>query len=233
MPLSLSVELARQPRRSRLPRRRARLARGEPARRRPRASGAARSTTPATPGLTWPEEYGGQGAPYSAPGDRARGVRARRGAAAHGRDRPRHGRADDHGPRHRGAEARYLAEDPLGRGDLVPGLLRAGRRLRPLRRCARAIDDQRRPLRRQRPEGLVVVRAHRRLLHPRRPQRPRLRAARGPHVPDRRHARARASRCGRCGRSPARRSSTRSSSPTSRCRARTCSARSAAAGRWR
>ena len=74
----------------------------------------------------------------------------------------------------------------------------------------------RRPLRRQRPEGLVVVRAHRRLLHPRRPQRPGLRAPRGPHVRDRRHERARASRCGRCARSPARRSSTRSSSPTSK-----------------
>ena len=32
-------------------------------------------------------------------------------------------------------KARYLAEDPLGRGDLVPGLLRAGRRLRPRRRA--------------------------------------------------------------------------------------------------
>ena len=42
-----------------------------------------------------------------------------------------------------------------------------------------------------------------------------------------------ASRSGRCARSPASPSSTRSSSPTSRCRCRTGSARRARAGRWR
>ena len=37
---------------------------------------------------------------------------------------------------------RYLREDPLLRGDLVPGLLRAGRRLGPGRRCStRAVSD--------------------------------------------------------------------------------------------
>ena len=81
-------------------------------------------------GLTWPKEYGGSGAPYPAPGDLPRGDRARRGAAAHERDRARDGRPDDHRPRHRGAEGALPPEDPVGRGDLVPGLLRARRRLR-------------------------------------------------------------------------------------------------------
>ena len=62
---------------------------------------------------------------------------------------------------------------------------------------------------------------------------PALRAPRRPHLPDRRHEGARRRGAPAARRSPARPSSTRSSSPTSRCRARTCSARSAAAGRWR
>ena len=125
-----------------------------------------------------------------APGDPARGARRGAGAGAHRRDRPRDGGADDHRPRHRRAEDALPAEDPLGRGDLVPGLLRAGRRLRPRRR-AHARRAPRRPLRRQRPEGLVVVRAPRRLVHPRHAQRPGRPALPGAHVPDRRHARAR------------------------------------------
>ena len=71
----------------------------------------------------------------------------------------------------------------------MPGVLGARRRLRPRGR-PHLRAARRRPLRRRRPEGLVVVRAHRRLLHPPRAQRPGLRAARRPHVPDRRHARA-------------------------------------------
>ena len=147
-------------------------------------------------GLTWPEEYGGKGAPYS-----HQAIALEEFARA---EAPPHmgviglGMAGPtimaHGTEEQ--KQRYLVEDPVGRGDLVPGLLRARRRLRPL---GGAHADRRpgRPLRRQRPEGLVVVRAHRRLLHPRRPQRPGLRAARGPHVRDRRHEGARASRCGR------------------------------------
>ena len=111
-----------------------------------------------------------------APGDLPRGARARGGAAAHRRDRARHGRADDHRARHRGAEGALPREDPLRRGDLVPGLLGAGRRLRPRRR-AHERAARGRPLRRRRPEGLVVVRAHRRLVHPRHAQRPRRRRA--------------------------------------------------------
>ena len=119
-------------------------------------------------------------------GDRARGVRAPRGAAAHERDRARHGRADDHGARDGGAEAALPAEDAHGRGDLVPGLLRAGRRLRPRGR-AHADRGQGRPLPRQRAEGLVVGRAPRELLHPRRPRRSGRAALQGTDVRDRRH----------------------------------------------
>ena len=141
------------------------------------------------------------------------------------RDRARHGRADDHRARHRRPEAEAPREDPLDRGDLVPGLLRARRGLRPLRRAHdRAARARGRPLRRRRPEGLVVVRAHRRLVHPRHPQRPRQRAPRGPRPTCSSTCTRRASRCARCARSPARPSSTRSSSPTSRCRSRTSSA---------
>ena len=124
------------------------------------------------------------------PGDLPRGARARRGAVAPRRDRPRHGRPDDHRLGHRGAEAALPLEDPQRRGDLVPGLLGAGRRQRP-RRGAHADRGPGRPLPRQRPEGLVVVRAHRRLLHPRRPGRPRRAEVQEPDVRDRRHARAR------------------------------------------
>ena len=142
-------------------------------------------------GLTWPKEYGGAARAVQLPGDLPRGDGPRRGAVAPRRDRARDGRADDHRARHRRPEGRAPREDPLDRGDLVPGLLRAGRGLRPLRRAhERAARAGRRPLRRQRPEGLVVVRAHRRLVHPRHPQRPRQRAARRAHLPARGHARA-------------------------------------------
>ena len=124
------------------------------------------------------------------PGDLPRGARARRGAVAPRRDRARHGRADDHRVGHRGAEGALPREDPERRGDLVPGLLRARRRQRPRGR-AHAHRGQGRPLPRQRPEGVVVVRAHRRLLHPRRPGRSRRAEVQEPHVRDRRHARAR------------------------------------------
>ncbi len=71
------------------------------------------------------------------PGDLPRGARAGRGAVAPRRDRSRHGRADDHRVGHPGAEGALPLEDPDGRGDLVPGLLRARRRERP-RRVAHA-----------------------------------------------------------------------------------------------
>ena len=119
-------------------------------------------------GLTWPKEYGGQGASYSHQAIMLEEW-ARAEAPSHaGSDRPRHGRADDHRPRDGGAETALPREHPLRRGDLVPGLLGAGRWIRPLRRA----DERRareRALRRERPEGLVVVRSPGRLVHPRRP----------------------------------------------------------------
>ncbi len=166
------------------------------------------------------------------PGDLPRGVRARRSADAPRRDRARHGRPDDHRLGHAGAEGAVPREDLERRGDLVPGLLRARRRQRP-RRGAHAHRGQGRPLPRQRPEGLVVVRAYRRLLHPRRPRASRRAALQEPDVRDRRHARARR-------RDAAARADHRSPRVQrdllhgrARCRRRTCSARSAAAGRSR
>ena len=110
------------------------------------------------------------------PGDLPRGGGARRGAAAHRRDRPRHGRADDHhaAARRRRRRATCSRCSPPrrsgARGSRSPGRLRP--RGRPHVRAPR-----RRPLRPRRAEGLVVVRAHRRLLHPPRPLRPRLASA--------------------------------------------------------
>ena len=141
-------------------------------------------------GLTWPKEYGGAGAPYS-----HQAIFLEEMARA---EAPSHlgviglGMAGPtiiaHGTDAQKAEA--PREDPLDRGDLVPGLLRAGRGLgslgRPDERAPLAMDGE--ELRRRRPEGLVVVRAHRRVVHPRHAQRPRQRAPRGPHVPARRHA---------------------------------------------
>ena len=141
-------------------------------------------------GLTWPKEYGGGGKPYSYQAIYPRGDGARRGAAASRRDRARDGRADDHRARHRGPEGPLPPAPPRGGRDLVPGLLGARRRLRPLGR-AHERAARRLPLRRRRPEGVVVVRAHRRLVHPRHPQRSRLGAPRGADVPDRRHEGAR------------------------------------------
>ena len=120
-------------------------------------------------------------------GDPARGVGARRGADPPRGDRPRHGRADDHRARDGGAEAALPREHPLRRGDLVPGILRAGRGLD----LSAATDERRaprRPLRRLGAEDLVVVRAHRGLVHPRHALRPGVTAPRGPHVHGRRHA---------------------------------------------
>ncbi len=64
--------------------------------------------------------------------------------------------------RQRGAEARAPAEDRARRDPLVPGLLRAGRRLGP-RLAADARRGPRRPLHRQRPEDLDQLRRQGRL----------------------------------------------------------------------
>ena len=85
-------------------------------------------------GLTWPKEYGGGGKPYS-----YQAIFLEELARA---EAPQHlgviglGMA---GPTiiasgTEAQKARYLQPHPLGRRDLVPGLLGAGRRLRPLGR---------------------------------------------------------------------------------------------------
>ena len=140
-------------------------------------------------GLTWPEEYGGAGAPYTHQAIFLEEM-ARAEAPPHRRDRHRHGRPDDHRARHRRAEVPPPGGDPLRRGDLVPGFLRTRCRVRPRGR-PHELTPRRRPLRRQRAEGVVVVRTHRRLLHPAHPRRSRLHASRRAQLPDRGHARTR------------------------------------------
>ena len=67
-------------------------------------------------------------------------------------------RADAHRQRRRGAEGASTCRDPQGRARVVPGLLRARRRLRP-RQPAHPGRARRRRLRGQRPEDLDQLRA--------------------------------------------------------------------------
>ena len=141
-------------------------------------------------GLTWPEEYGGGGAPYTHQAIFLEEL-ARAEAPPHigvigiGMAGPTiiaHGTEEQKG--------RYLApllsaEEIWCQGFSEPG---AGSDLAGVRTSSTA---RRRPLRRERAEGVVVVRAPRRLLHPPHALRPRVDAPRRAHVPHRRHARAR------------------------------------------
>ena len=86
-------------------------------------------------GLTWPVEFGGRGAPLSYQAIYLEEAAAVAGAGPPRRDRARDDRADDHRARHARAEGAVPGEDPHRRGGLVPGLLRARRRLRPRRRA--------------------------------------------------------------------------------------------------
>ena len=76
---------------------------------------------------------------------------------------------------------RYLAPDPHRRRDLVPGLLRARRRLRP-RRAQDARGPGRRRLGRHRPEGVDERRAVLEVVHARRAHRHRRAEAQGPDL---------------------------------------------------
>ena len=90
------------------------------------------------------------------------------------RGRHRHGRADAAAARHPEQQARCLAADAARRRGVVPAVQRARGRLRP-RLAAHPGRARRRRVGRQRPEGVDVERAARRVGHPHRPHRPRRR----------------------------------------------------------
>ena len=114
-------------------------------------------------------------------GDLRRGAGAGQGARPRQRARPGHGRPRGDRPRHRGAEAALPRADPLRRGDLVPGLLRARVRLGP-----RVAEDQggqgRRRVGGDRPEGVDHARPRGQVVHARRAHRPRRPQAQGAHL---------------------------------------------------
>ena len=117
-----------------------------------------------------------------------RGVRPGR-RAVHRRELRRHDarRADAHRRGHRRAAALPPAPHPPRRRRLVPGLLRAGGRLRP-RLAAHAGRARRRRVRRDRPEDLEHPGPRRRLVRAARAHRPRRAEAQGHHLADPRHA---------------------------------------------
>ena len=82
-------------------------------------------------GLSWPEEYGGKGATLIEQSIFNEELARQRVPLPGQRARPGHGRSGGDRPRQRGAEGALPGADPLRRGDLVPGLLRARVRLRP------------------------------------------------------------------------------------------------------
>ena len=86
----------------------------------------------------WPVEYGGAGLSALEQVILGRGVRPRRRADRRPERRVRHPDARQHAAAvgHRGAEGALPPADPVRRGHLVPGLLRAERRLRPRQRRA-------------------------------------------------------------------------------------------------
>ena len=116
--------------------------------------------------------------------DLVRGVRPRRCAVIRRLlRRPQPRRADAHRLRQRGAEVLPPAADPARRVGLVPGLLRAGRGLRP----GGAVDprrDRRRRTRRHRSEDLDELRRDRRLPGAAGAHRPRCAEAQGHHLGD-------------------------------------------------
>ena len=164
--------------------------------------------------------------------DLLRGDGQGRRAAAGERPRPAARRAHDHDLGHRRAEGALPRADPLGRRDLVPGLLRARRRVGP-RGAEDARGQGRRRLGRHRAEGLDLGRAVLEVVHARRAHRPGRAEAQGAHLLPHGHG------AGRRAGAPAHpdhrrsRSSTSSSSRRRGSPTRTSSAGSATAGRSR
>ena len=130
--------------------------------------------------LHWPKEYGGRGA---SPIERViwqQEEGAVRQAQRNVHHRPWHVRADHDGVCRRGSEAPISAAARVGRGDLVPVVFRARRRLR-RRGPAHARGKARRRVDHQRPEDLDVGRALFRLWHPSDPHRSQCAQAQGAH----------------------------------------------------
>ena len=113
--------------------------------------------------LGWPVEHGGRGASDRRAGDLPRGVRPRQRAAR--RQPPRRGaaRPDADRVRHARAAGAVPAQDQGAGRAVVPGLLRARRRLRPGRRQHRGPARRRRMVD-HRAEGLDVAGPRRRLV---------------------------------------------------------------------
>ena len=118
------------------------------------------------------------------------GARRRRRTRVRGCRRPRRARAVAAALRHRRAAPASHPGDPVGRGDLVPGVLGARGRLGS-RVAAHARRRARRPLRRLRPEDVGLVGPVRAVVRRARAHRRRRAEAQGHLHADRRHARAR------------------------------------------
>ena len=128
-------------------------------------------------------------------------VRVRLGGRAvgvqHGRPRARRGR--DPALRYARATGGPSASDALRRSAVVPAVLRARCRQRP-RLAHDACRPRWRPLRRQRPEGVVLGRSVQRLGHPHGPNRTRARASTTASASSCSRWTCRASRSARCAR---------------------------------
>jgi hypothetical protein len=137
-------------------------------------------------GISWPKEYGGRGASFI-----QQVIFDEEYFRAHAPILPGHSALNLLGPTliQLGTEAqkkRHLQRDPRRRRALVSGLLGARRRRRP-RKPADPRGRYGRPFCRQRPEGMDLGRAFRRLVLPLGAHRPRRAEASRHHLPARRH----------------------------------------------